>query len=579
MKQIFTVEVKVKKPTNRKLSILQSVFRQYSIIKAFVLKLLRDNYQWFIEQYEMVNVKKNGELYELKYKHGSVVFRISHVQKFCKQFTIPARMMYSAIDSALEVFSSFKAIENEWENKKASLEERIQEARKEERKKDISKLTNKLNKHIRSKPTFPKLPQWFEGMQVDKALGQTNIAEIDFAKWQETLTYKPRSIHHPIDVSGSAGYGLDLVEMNNGRIALAVTYAGKLAKDQQSHRPSSCRFKSGDRRIYNGNFANPKSPATGLQHIILPIEYGTYQRAYFDEVKRGITRIGTLQLLERNGDFYLQMSLERQTDNKEPCHFLGVDVGQNNAIALSIVNLKGEIAFREYCKAFVTKEDKQRYRKIAAALQMRGKVPPKLKDQEEHFLHEQSKRVVNMAKAYNATIILEKIDGLKFERTWEHVPYKTKYRKQKRNMNYLLNTAPLRKLQFMIEYKSKLAGLEVCYIKPAYTSRVCSNCLKLEDYLFLPIHSVYTKRLGEDFSCQQCGSKYINADENAAINIARKGLADQRFYLKGKIVDKVLRNKVETEKKLWERVKDELKKLKGSENEKNYVFAYESVIS
>jgi IS605 OrfB family transposase len=229
---------------------------------------------------------------------------------------------------------------------------------------------------------------------------------------------------------------------------------------------------------------------------------------------------------------------------------------------------------RQPIRAFVTKEDKLRFRKLASLLQSKGRKPPKIKKQEGHFHHELANDIVKIAKERNATIVLENIKGLKTERIWEHVPFKTKPKKLKRNINYLLSMAPLRKIQSIIEYKAKLLGIEVLYIAPANTSKVCSECMALEDYVYLPIHTIYTKRYGDKFSCSNCG-KNMHADENAAINIACRGLALSLFYKDGKIVNENIRNKVKKEKRLWKQTRKELKKMEGTVEEKNYILAYE----
>lgn len=66
-------------------------------------------------------------------------------------------------------------------------------------------------------------------------------------------------------------------------------------------------------------------------------------------------------------------------------------------------------------------------------------------------------------------------------------------------------------LQSMVEYKAKMKGIDVIYVKSAYTSQKCSECG----------HVAKENRKDQaHFECVACGKK-MNADLNAAINIAR----------------------------------------------------------
>ena len=64
----------------------------------------------------------------------------------------------------------------------------------------------------------------------------------------------------------------------------------------------------------------------------------------------------------------------------------------------------------------------------------------------------------------------------------------------------------------MIEYKAERVGIKVKYVDPAFTSQTCSKCGYVDK----------ENRIAQDkFECKKCGFT-LNADHNAAINIARK---------------------------------------------------------
>ena len=56
-------------------------------------------------------------------------------------------------------------------------------------------------------------------------------------------------------------------------------------------------------------------------------------------------------------------------------------------------------------------------------------------------------------------------------------------------------------------------GVLFTKINPAYTSQTCSSCGAIDK----------TNRKGESYQCKVCGIN-IDADYNASINIAKKGL-------------------------------------------------------
>lgn len=142
-----------------------------------------------------------------------------------------------------------------------------------------------------------------------------------------------------------------------------------------------------------------------------------------------------------------------------------------------------------------------KYKNIRRNLQKKGeyKKVKKIKQREHNIVKDLnnkiSYRIVKTAIESNSGIKLEKLTGIRNN---------TKHTK---SFNYSLNSWSFYQLQQMIEYKSKLHGIPVLYIDPAYTSKSCSRC----NYI--------GNRNDKQFKCPYCGH-VDHADVNAAFNIS-----------------------------------------------------------
>lgn len=124
----------------------------------------------------------------------------------------------------------------------------------------------------------------------------------------------------------------------------------------------------------------------------------------------------------------------------------------------------------------------------------------KIKESEKNFVqtynHMVSKKVIEFAlKNRCEYIYLEELDKEGFSspilRNWSYY-----------------------QLQQYIEYKANREGIKVEYVNPAYTSQTCSRCGCRDEK---------NRQTQEKFKCVKCGFE-LNADHNAAINIARGGV-------------------------------------------------------
>lgn len=145
---------------------------------------------------------------------------------------------------------------------------------------------------------------------------------------------------------------------------------------------------------------------------------------------------------------------------------------------------------RLYKQLESSKGGKGRKHKLKSTMQFRDKE----KNFARTYNHFLSKNIIEFAKKYKCeTINLEELNKKGFD-------------------NNLLGKWGYYQLQSMIEYKAERVGIKVKYVDPAFTSQTCSKCGYVDE----------ENRITQDkFECQKCGFT-LNADHNAAINIARK---------------------------------------------------------
>lgn len=131
----------------------------------------------------------------------------------------------------------------------------------------------------------------------------------------------------------------------------------------------------------------------------------------------------------------------------------------------------------------------------------------RLRQKERNYVrtynHYISREIINFAILNKAAkVIMEDLSG---------------FGKNKEKGDIILRNWSYFELQSMVEYKAKLNKIEVIKIKPAYTSQYCSQCREKGN-----------RENQKDFIClnKKCDNfgKTINADYNAALNIARGGI-------------------------------------------------------
>lgn len=201
--------------------------------------------------------------------------------------------------------------------------------------------------------------------------------------------------------------------------------------------------------------------------------------------------------IEIDNEFaYVSCTVAEQPEMIPQC-FIGVDRNTTGHVAV-IANLDtGKI--EKFGKSALHVHRK--YSAIRKRLQREGKFRElkKVKDRESRIVrdlnHKISRKIVDVAKSHHAALVFEDLTGIR------------KTRKQYRSFRYALHSWSFYQLQTFVEYKSKLLGVPVIYVNPAYTSQDCSRC------------GARGNRDGKEFKCPICGH-VDHADVNAAFNIA-----------------------------------------------------------
>ena len=211
--------------------------------------------------------------------------------------------------------------------------------------------------------------------------------------------------------------------------------------------------------------------------------------------------------------FNIVVSFEKQTRKLNEKTIVGVDLGINIPVAM-IAMKEGKVIGNKNVgsrDSFLNKRNaiinfKRRLQTdLVSAKSGHGrkrKLKPldKYSDYERNWAknqnHNFSKAIVDFAILNNAgTIKMEDLSGIG----------------RKNQNDYLLKRWSYFELQTFVEYKAKKEGIEVIFIDPRNTSKMCSKCGVVDSE---------NRKKQAEFKCISCGHE-DSADINAAINIAK----------------------------------------------------------
>lgn len=222
-------------------------------------------------------------------------------------------------------------------------------------------------------------------------------------------------------------------------------------------------------------------------------------------------------------EFYLQYPVEETSEIRKVSNIMGVDIGLNKLIAVSVLNPDDKKPF--FVRIVPDEAFRMRIKRRKQSYFFRGKHNKrrklkKLRNIESrinYFYHTKTKDVINWAIENNAAIVLEDLKDLR----------KKSRMRERKETKYKLSQFVYKTIRLMIEYKAKKYGIPVILVEPEGTSYTCSKC-----------GSTDTKRPKQAiFSCNNPACELnrnnkirtINADYNASCNIAKKGLNTQEW--------------------------------------------------
>ena len=211
---------------------------------------------------------------------------------------------------------------------------------------------------------------------------------------------------------------------------------------------------------------------------------------------------GEADLVLIRGKFYLYQTIDIPDEEEETAeNFIGVDMGLTDIVSLSDgTNISSE----------EVKNIRNRYNKVRASVQSKGtrnchKLLKRLKGRERRFAtivnHRISRKIVAKAKKEHKGIAIEDLKNIRWGMN---------SKKRNKTFRRRSNSWNFYQLRSFLEYKSKINGVQITAIPPAYTSQTCHNCGHIGI------------RNGKHFRCAHCGN-VADADVNAALNIATWG--------------------------------------------------------
>ena len=181
-------------------------------------------------------------------------------------------------------------------------------------------------------------------------------------------------------------------------------------------------------------------------------------------------KLGALRITRKNGKWIARIAVETETTEPSGRAVMGVDPGLK-VPAVAVTNT-GKTKFSGNWRKNKYMKRKHRARRKKLGKAKKQKAINKLNNKEQRWMkdqdHKVSREIVNFAIVNGVgTIRMESLQNIR----------ETARTSRKNEKN--LHTWSFNRLAGFIEYKANLAGIKAEYVDPAYTSRTCPGCGKM----------------------------------------------------------------------------------------------------
>jgi putative transposase len=227
--------------------------------------------------------------------------------------------------------------------------------------------------------------------------------------------------------------------------------------------------------------------------VELKLKWYSYLNKYLD----GSWRPGEIIVSYKYGRILVYITFHRDVVFREPGAVMGVDLNFNN-ITYTIINLNSElvsiglIPFRGLSRALhyrklaenLQRKHPRNWRFLKWARRSRARWLSKARSILVDSAHYVSKRLVEVAREYNAVIAFEDLEKLKENNNGG------------RKLSLVKPLWCYRRIQEYTEYKALIEGIKTVYVNPARTSKKAPNGkrVKFINYRFLQLGEVITTR-------------------------------------------------------------------------------------
>ena len=224
-----------------------------------------------------------------------------------------------------------------------------------------------------------------------------------------------------------------------------------------------CYVNNQNFKIKNGCVEFPVMVNGKSKRIAVKTKMSEKQQWIFDSHK-----LGTMRIVVKNNTLVAQIVYESaEPEIATEGNILGVDLG----IKCPAVSYCSDGSVQFYGNGRQNKYMRRHYRYLRKKLQKKKhlKAVKRMNDKEQRIMkdidHKISSQIVKTAVKHKVNIIkLERLQNIR-----------STTRTSRKN-NPSLHTWSFYRLAQFIEYKAKLAGIQVAYVNPAYTSQKCPVC-------------------------------------------------------------------------------------------------------